>query len=244
MVRASHRDKGKGKGRQPRNDGKGKSAPKGDKGKGKGKVDKRNVQCHNCLRYGHYANECWQRKGSAQVGQVAESEVSTVAPSASVSQAHVKRVEIDLTADCTYDFSGSVCMIVASSAGSNLLPMVGASDAGSELQSDSSCFRGSPLARDWLRAAKGLANYKRDYLLPRLRDDMAGFDKKMAGYGDAVVATAALLTRLQLPGVVQGFWTEHSEIDRRGPDLRERFARTLEAGTLRCLREVLWRTCG
>ena len=96
-------------------------------------------QCHNCLRYGHYANECWQPKGSAQVGQVAESEVSKVAPSASVSQAHVKRVEIDLTSDCTYDFSGSARMIVASSAGSNLLPMVGASDAGSELQSDSGC---------------------------------------------------------------------------------------------------------
>ena len=29
---------------------------------------------------------------------------------------------------------------------------------------------------------------------------MAGFDKKMAGYGDAMVA-----------GVVQGFWTERSE---------------------------------
>ena len=58
---------------------------------------------------------------------------------------------------------------------------------------------------------RGLANYKRDYLLPRLRDDMAGFDKKMAGYGDAMVATAALLARLQSPGVVQGFWTEHSE---------------------------------
>ena len=40
---------------------------------------------------------------------------------------------------------------------------------------------------------------------------MASFDKKMAGYGDAMVATAALLARLQLPGVVQGFWTERSE---------------------------------
>ena len=29
---------------------------------------------------------------------------------------------------------------------------------------------------------KGLASFKRDYLLPRLRDDLAGFDKKMAGY--------------------------------------------------------------
>ena len=58
---------------------------------------------------------------------------------------------------------------------------------------------------------KRLANYKRDYLLPRLRDDMAGFDKKMAGYDDAMVATAALLARLQPPGVVSGFWTEHSE---------------------------------
>ena len=33
-----------------------------------------------------------------------------------------------------------------------------------------------------------------------------------------MVATAALLARLQLPGVVQGFWTE------RGPGLREKSA--------------------
>ena len=62
---------------------------------------------------------------------------------------------------------------------------------GCRLRERAGLFRGSPLVRDWLRAAKGLANYKRDYLLPRLRDDMAGFDKKMAGYGDAMVATAA-----------------------------------------------------
>ena len=92
---------------------------------------------------------------------------------------------------------------------------------------------------------KGLANFKRDYLLPRLRDDMAGLDKKMAGYGDAMVATAALLTRLQLPGVVQGFWTEHSKsaIDHRGPGLRESLLGPLgcwKPEGLRCLRPVLW----
>ena len=40
---------------------------------------------------------------------------------------------------------------------------------------------------------------------------MASFEKKMAGYGDAVVATAAVLARVGLPSVVQGYWTEHSE---------------------------------
>ena len=62
---------------------------------------------------------------------------------------------------------------------------------------------------------KGLASFKRDYLLPRLRDDLAGLEKKMAGYGDAMVATSALLARLQIPGPVQGFWTEHSERKKR-----------------------------
>ena len=33
----------------------------------------------------------------------------------------------------------------------------------------------------------------------------------MASYGDAMVATGALLSRLQIPGMVQGFWTELPE---------------------------------
>ncbi|CAE7878885.1 unnamed protein product, partial [Symbiodinium sp. KB8] len=43
-----------------------------------------------------------------------------------------------------------------------------------------------------------------------LRSD-GRLERKMAGYADAMVATAALLTAMGLPGVVQGFWTEHSE---------------------------------
>ena len=39
---------------------------------------------------------------------------------------------------------------------------------------------------------KQLASYKRDYLLPRPRCDYASFEKKMS-YGDAMVATGALL---------------------------------------------------
>ncbi|CAE7337437.1 nolO, partial [Symbiodinium microadriaticum] len=57
---------------------------------------------------------------------------------------------------------------------------------------------------------KDHAGYKRDYLLPRLGSD-GRLERKMAGYADAMVATAALLTAMGLPGVVQGFWTEHSE---------------------------------
>ena len=57
---------------------------------------------------------------------------------------------------------------------------------------------------------KNHAGYKRDYLLPRLGSD-GRLERKMAGYADAMVATAALLTAMGLPGVVQGFWTEHSE---------------------------------
>ena len=55
------------------------------------------------------------------------------------------------------------------------------------------------------------AGYKRDYLLPRLRSDMVGLDRKMASYGDVVVATAAVLARIGIPAAVQGYWTEHSE---------------------------------
>ena len=71
------------------------------------------------------------------------------------------------------------------------------------------------LARSgWLATGFNLlkdhAGYKRDYLLPRLGSD-GRLERKMAGYADAMVATAALLTAMGLPGVVQGFWTEHSE---------------------------------
>ena len=55
------------------------------------------------------------------------------------------------------------------------------------------------------------AGYKRDYLLPRLRPDMVSLDRKMASYGDVVVATAAVLARIGIPAAVQGYWTEHSE---------------------------------
>ena len=40
--------------------------------------------------------------------------------------------------------------------------------------------------------------YKRDYLVPT------------ASYADAMVATAGLLSAMQLPQVTQGYWTEHS----------------------------------
>ena len=33
----------------------------------------------------------------------------------------------------------------------------------------------------------------------------------MASYGDAMVATAGLLGAMNLPALVQGYWTEHSE---------------------------------
>ena len=50
---------------------------------------------------------------------------------------------------------------------------------------------------------RDLAGYEIHYLLPRPRGDFSGFEKKMAGYGDAMVATGALLARLQIPGMVQ-----------------------------------------
>ena len=57
--------KGKGKGKDSKGKGKGKGA-KGKKGgyqkTGKGEVDKSNIQCHNCKKYGHYARDCWSPK--------------------------------------------------------------------------------------------------------------------------------------------------------------------------------------
>ena len=37
------------------------------------------------------------------------------------------------------------------------------------------------------------------------------FANTMASYGDAMVATAVLLSAMNLPQVTQGYWTEHSE---------------------------------
>ena len=48
--------------------------------------------------------------------------------------------------------------------------------------------------------------YKRDYLMPRMKGDGA-LDNRMARYGDAMVATAGLLSAMDLPQVTQ----EHSE---------------------------------
>ena len=52
--------------------------------------------------------------------------------------------------------------------------------------------------------------YKRDYLMPRLKGNGA-LDNRMASYGDAMVATAGLLSAMNLPQVTQGYWTERSE---------------------------------
>ena len=64
----------------------------------------------------------------------------------------------------------------------------------------------------WLREGFNLlkehANYKRDYLMPRLKSD-GGLEPKPACYADAMVATAGLLGILGLE--LQGYWTEHSE---------------------------------
>ena len=46
--------------------------------------------------------------------------------------------------------------------------------------------------------------------MPRMKDD-GTLDNRMAGYGDAMVATAGLLAAMRLPTHVQGYWTEHSE---------------------------------
>ena len=53
----------------------------------------------------------------------------------------------------------------------------------------------------WLRIGvellQWLVTFSRDYLLPRLKPDLAVFEKKMAEYA--------------VPAIVQGFWTAHSE---------------------------------
>ena len=66
----------------------------------------------------------------------------------------------------------------------------------------------------WVKAGFDLlqlhVRYKRDYLVPRLKGNGA-LDNRMASYADAMVATAQLLSAIQLPQVTQGYWTEHSE---------------------------------
>ena len=67
---------------------------------------------------------------------------------------------------------------------------------------------------DWLKTGFNLLHYhvryKRDYLMPRMKGNGA-LDNCMASYGDAMVATAGLLSAVNLPSQVQGYWTEHSE---------------------------------
>ena len=41
------------------------------------------------------------------------------------------------------------------------------------------------------------------YLLPKLKPDLAVFEKKMAEYADAVVVSAAILQRAGMPAIVQ-----------------------------------------
>ena len=66
----------------------------------------------------------------------------------------------------------------------------------------------------WLKAGLDLlefhVRYKRDYLMPRMKGDGA-LDNRMASYGDATVATAGLLSAMNLPSATQDYWTEHSE---------------------------------
>ena len=66
----------------------------------------------------------------------------------------------------------------------------------------------------WLKLGFDLlqyhVRYKRDYLMPRMKGTGA-LDNRMASHGDAMVATAGLLSAMNLPAPVQGYWTEHSE---------------------------------
>ena len=61
----------------------------------------------------------------------------------------------------------------------------------------------------WLKLGFDLlqfhVHYMRDYLMPRI------LDSRMASYGDGMVATAGLLSAMNLLAPVQGYWTEHSE---------------------------------
>ena len=67
---------------------------------------------------------------------------------------------------------------------------------------------------DWLKVGfdllKSYVCYPRDCLVPRLKSD-GELGRSIAGYGDALVATAGILSKIGLPPVVQDCWTEHSE---------------------------------
>ena len=62
----------------------------------------------------------------------------------------------------------------------------------------------------WLKTGFDLLQYhvrsKRGYLITRM-----ALENRMASYGHAMVATAGLLSAMDLPPQAQGYWTEHSE---------------------------------
>ena len=60
-----------------------------------------------------------------------------------------------------------------------------------------------------------MARFRRDYLMPGLKPDMATFEKNMSEYSNAVVVSAAIQQRAGIPAIAQGFWTEHSEVRAR-----------------------------
>ena len=64
--------KGKGKGKDPKGKGKGKDSKGKHKGRdvpsGKGAVNQKNIQCHNCKKWGHYARDCWAKKADDSKG--------------------------------------------------------------------------------------------------------------------------------------------------------------------------------
>ena len=68
------KDKGKGKGKDPKGKGKGKDATGKQIGSsrpsGKGTVDMRNIKCHKCKKWGHYARDCWSEQTGERRGEV------------------------------------------------------------------------------------------------------------------------------------------------------------------------------
>ena len=97
----------------------------------------------------------------------------------------------------------------------------------------------------WLKEGfsllKQYASYKRDYLMPRLNSD-GGLERKRAGYGDAMVATAGLLGILGLPlaGLLdraqRAVGATHCPFANGCRPAGQGPARALEAGGLRCIR--------
>ena len=77
--------------------------------------------------------------------------------------------------------------------------------------SEAAFFENSSWLRIRFELLQLLVNLSRDYLLPKLKPDLAIFERKMAKYADAVVVSAAILQRAGMPAIVQGFWTERSE---------------------------------